>query len=323
MIPEEYEYSDPGLSSRVNDFGDEYHLPDDDEANQEKSILKDVKRLKRRYRNFGEYCEAMRLYQNYCNDLIDKYGGKKRFRFALAIGMVKEYIPFKPEIRNDKRNKPYIKGGEIWLNDKDEHETSYIESDISPIENPDISLGIDNDKGISKLLGNNFIMRKKISQELDAIDKFYSGKVKHPTRMTKRAQKRKILMKKYTKQSESPITDKLRDYDERLFMMYDVDEDDPDKVIMYKDVSINQEQADEIEADSALRNMGINLNRHSLSKKSRKVVRRNDKKKKKKSKNKTSDKWMKKFTNGEYDTFDEFERNMQELVSNGLRNANK
>ena len=69
--------------------------------------------------------------------------------------------------------------------------------------------------------------------------------------------------------------------------------------------------------------MGINLNRHSLSKKSRKVVRRNDKKKKKKSKNKTSDKWMKKFTNGEYDTFDEFERNMQELVSNGLRNANK
>jgi hypothetical protein len=117
MIPEEYEYSDPGLSSRVNDFGDEYHLPDDDEANQEKSILKDVKRLKRRYRNFGEYCEAMRLYQNYCNDLIDKYGGKKRFRFALAIGMVKEYIPFKPEIRNDKRNKPYIKGGEIWLVD--------------------------------------------------------------------------------------------------------------------------------------------------------------------------------------------------------------
>ena len=55
-------------------------------------------------------------------NLISKYGGKKKFKLYYAIGLVKEYLPkYKPELRHTKNNRPYIKEGkckeEITLDD--------------------------------------------------------------------------------------------------------------------------------------------------------------------------------------------------------------
>ena len=87
-----YEYTNPEYYSKVNDYGDDYHKPEEEVKKNELEL--EVRKLKRRYRSFDEWCDAINAYNNYMENLISKYGGKKKFKLYYAIGLIKEYIPY-------------------------------------------------------------------------------------------------------------------------------------------------------------------------------------------------------------------------------------
>ena len=112
------------------------------------------------------------------------------------------------------------------------------------------------------------------------------------------------------------MTERLDEHEKAKFVIDDTVYD-PDKVISYKGSLITMEQADELELDDQLRKYGIYLNKRYFSKASRKVIRRKEKANKKSKKKKNLEKFMDNFTDG-YSEFQEFERQMSQLVGSGL-----
>ena len=79
---------------------DEKEVPDDDQ-----SLLAKVKKLRRRYTNFVEYNGARVIYEEYMSNLIEKYGGLRKFELAYHLHHIKEFIPNQPRLKMTKRNR--------------------------------------------------------------------------------------------------------------------------------------------------------------------------------------------------------------------------
>lgn len=315
-----HQYKNQDYYPRVHDFGDGYHLPDEENVILGKDFLTEVKRLKRRYRSYEDFCAAMEIYQEYSQYLIDKYGGKKKFKLAYATGQVKELVPFKPELRETKVNKKYIHDGAVPVYENentDEYTQNSFEVDCHDLEDIDISFKIKAklDYDVEHSLGpSNY----DIVRELDIIDQFfaYGGKngPRKLSKKTKRDQKREMIRRQY--EEYISMSERLNEHEKAKFVIDDTVYD-PDKVISYKGSLITMEQADELELDDQLRKYGIYLNKRYFSKASRKVIRRKEKANKKSKKKKNLEKFMDNFTDG-YSEFQEFERQMSQLVGSGL-----
>ena len=311
-------YSNPEFNSQVNDFGDEYHQPDPVIDIEDKEMLEQIKSLKRRYRDFGEYCDAMDLFDAYIRQIVDRYGGKKQFRLFNQLGMVKEYIPFVPTLRRTKTNKLYIDKG-LPRVQTDRLDTSHIElPSIDETEDVDVSFKLKDQK--DKIFDSKVkdSTRNKVAQDIEQIERFYKGKVKHPTRLSKKVQKERILRQKFLKDDYVPVSKLEEEYYHRKDLgQYEII--DPDALVYYKGVTIGKLEAEELETRDILNELGFNLGINALGKKSRKVVKKAKKKskkekKKKKKEVKMSKKYMESFSKGNVQTFDEYERAMLNLV---------
>lgn len=73
----------------------------------------EVKNLKKKYSNFWDYLDAMQVYNNYMDKLVDRYGSKKNVRTYQKIGLLTEFVPEKPKLKGTKENRRLLKGGFI------------------------------------------------------------------------------------------------------------------------------------------------------------------------------------------------------------------
>ena len=316
-------YSNPEFNSQVNDFEDEYHLPDPEVKVVDNEMLSKLKSLKHRYRDFGEYCDAMDLFDSYIRQLVNKYGGKKRFRILYQLGLISEYIPVIPTLRRTKINKLYIEKG-LPRVQTDTFDTSYIEvPSIEDVEEPDVEFSLkdkDEDKIFDKSIKS--VSRDAVARDIDMIEKFYKSKVKHPTRLSKKAHKERILKHRFLVEDYVPI----KNLEEEYYRRKDLEEFevvDPEDVVYYKGVTIGKLEAEELEARDILNSIGFKLGINALGKKSRKVIKKAKKKnkkekKKKKKEAKMSKKYLDSFGNGSVQTFDEYQNAMLNLVYDKL-----
>jgi hypothetical protein len=319
-----YVYEDHGFDSKVNDFNDDYHKPELEISVTDSDTLKKVKSLKRRYRDFGEYCDAIIIFEDYMDDLIDAYGGKKRFKNMMLMGMVKEYIPVVPELKKTKFNKRYIDGKvSREFVDYDLLRNSVVEiPEDAPL--PEVVVGVKVHKNKGKLFEDKVTfgggIKEKLSADIDTIEQYYKHKVAHPTRLSKKAQKRRIKQQKLFDTDYVCLDERIKEYyykkDAGIY-----DDYDPKAIMYYKGSGIAVAEAEELEVYEFLKGLGFNMGKKSLGKKSRKIVRRNerkDKKARKKNKKevKLRKKYMAQFGNGEYQTFGDFEKAATDFVYN-------
>jgi hypothetical protein len=329
-----FEYSKEDYYSKVNDFGDDYHKAEEElSTGFDKELMTKVRTLKRKYRDFEEFYDAKEVYNQYADYLIEKYGGKKRFKFLYQIGMVKEYIPFCPELRNIKKNRPYIKQGLPLV---PEYEASWgpkvlTEEEWEELYKVGINFKLGKSKYSMKLRDEKRIrtsIESSVADDLNLISSYYSGRIKDPTALSHKSRRRKIMEERYKNNTYVPVAKRYAEYQERHWR-YDYDEDriDPDAYVFYKDVSLSIEEAQECELYDWLEQHGIKTRKRRLSKAARKVVRKTStlkikgkkKKKKKKGKNIMRTKFMDKFSKSGYNTFGDFAKEMQSLALEQIR----
>lgn len=81
----------------VQDFGDDYH---EDRSNRNDMDIK-VRSIKSMYTNFNLYIQAKEVYEKYMEMLYVKYGGEKVFNTLSVDGMITDYVPPLPKLKNN------------------------------------------------------------------------------------------------------------------------------------------------------------------------------------------------------------------------------
>ena len=318
-----YVYKDHGYDSQVHDYGDDYHRPDTEASITDSESLRRIKSLKRRYREFGEYCDAVIIFEDYMNELIDRYGGKKRFRNMLLMGLVKEYVPVIPQLKKTKFNKRYIEGGASReYVDHGLIRDMVLETDLTNDDIPEVEVGTKIHKNKGKLFEDKFTfgggIKEKLSADIETIEMYYKQKTNHPTRLSKKAMKRRIKQQKAFDDAYVSLEKRFKEYyrkkDDEIY-----DDYDPKQIIYYKGSAISASEAEELEVYDVLRGLGFNMGKKSLGKKSRKIIRKNERKEKKANKKnkkevKLRKKYMAQFGDGNYSTFEDFERAATDFV---------
>lgn len=90
-----------------NDFDDNYYATSF--VNDE--LIASVKKLRRRYTNFFDYAEALEVYNEYMDYLVDKYGGMKVIKNALKADVMQDPVPAKPKLKNTRKNRQFLRAG--------------------------------------------------------------------------------------------------------------------------------------------------------------------------------------------------------------------
>lgn len=330
----EYEYNNSAYYSEVNDFEDEYHEEDKEYSTDDPvmdRLLKKIRSHKRKYTNFAQWCQAKEEYIEYAERLIAKYGGKKRFKFLVAIGMVKDYIPLCPQLKKTTKNKMYVRSKNLIYVPKFDKISDLVESIIVPkkvLKKLNLNVDVVVTKGdidVRGMIGDNDI-KKNVDNSLMKIEAYYKGRTVKLTRRKKREQEAEIR-----KEIVAPKKDNGKSFKE-LMKKYEYNmnhgvyvEDIQEKVkrVKYRAVAITNEEAEEVEVYDALKALGLNIGNTIISKKSMKVIKKRDNggkkpKKKKKGKRYKREKEFKKITDKEYVRYDDFSNDLRKLSNNIL-----
>lgn len=91
------------------DFGDNYY----ERGMADTPLLKEAKKIRRRYNDFFDFCDAMEVYKEYMELLGEKYGSVKIVKQSAKEGMIDEYVPPKPKLKNTKKNRQLTAEGII------------------------------------------------------------------------------------------------------------------------------------------------------------------------------------------------------------------
>ena len=73
--------------------------------------LREVMKLKRRYNNFFQWLDAMRVYSNYREYIEASYGPFKKIRKMAEKGLVSIYLPPEPKLKKTRENKTMLESG--------------------------------------------------------------------------------------------------------------------------------------------------------------------------------------------------------------------
>ena len=319
-----YEYTNPEYYPKINDFGDDYHKDESElTTSYDRELMNKLRSMKRKYRDFDEYCQAKRIYNDYGKWLIEKYGGKKRLKFFHQLGLVKEYIPFCPELRKIKKNRSYVKGGLPLIHDleMDLPKPEQYSSEVTvKIKFSEIEM---KHKDIREMYFKEDI-RDSISSDLTLIGEFYKHRAPRPTRLDHKSVRKQLLQERYHNQDDIPFKKKIKKYNKRRYKLDFVETHiDPNAYTIYKDVSLNLTEVRKIETYEWLKGLGVRVSRKALGKAGRQVVRRsikfNKKGKKKKGKSIMRSKYMKDFKQKRYDSFKDFERDLLDVTEKKMR----
>jgi hypothetical protein len=92
-----------------NEFDDNYYQ----HSFVEDELTRTVKKLRRRYNDFFDWSEAMTIYNEYMEKLVDKYGSMRVIRNSLKINMMDDPVPSRPKLKNNRKNRQFLRSGVI------------------------------------------------------------------------------------------------------------------------------------------------------------------------------------------------------------------
>ena len=92
-----------------NDFDDNYYA----QSFVEDETTAMVKKLKHRYNDFFEWVDALEIYNEYMSIMIEKYGSLRVIKNALEVDMMDDPIPAKPKLKNNRKNRQFLRAGTI------------------------------------------------------------------------------------------------------------------------------------------------------------------------------------------------------------------
>ncbi len=93
----------------TNDFGEDYYSKG---VSNDPLIMK-AKSIRRKYSNYFDYIDAINLYNEYIDLLIDKYGSWSLIKNSYKVGMLDEILPPRPRLKKNRKNKEYMRAGII------------------------------------------------------------------------------------------------------------------------------------------------------------------------------------------------------------------
>lgn len=109
----------------VRDFGDEYHQ----DVDITDPVVRDARNIRRRYQNPIEFAYANIALDEYLETLVHKYGGPNKFKLALELGLVTEYLPPIPKMKGGARIRSLMASGRILGN-----KPGYVRHEDMPTE---------------------------------------------------------------------------------------------------------------------------------------------------------------------------------------------
>lgn len=110
-----------------NDFGDDYYKIG---VSSDPLVLK-ARGLRKKYSNYFDYLEAMHIYNEYMDMLIDKYGSLSIVKNSYKAGVFDDILPSKPRLKRSKKNKEFLRVGDIpshKILESGDNEIEFIES---------------------------------------------------------------------------------------------------------------------------------------------------------------------------------------------------
>lgn len=97
----------------MNDFEDNYFQESIIQEDEYASGAYQARKIRKKYNNYFEYIEAMTIYDEYMDKLLNKYGSFRVIRNLLKDGSLPDFVPQKPYLKDKKRNRRLLESGVV------------------------------------------------------------------------------------------------------------------------------------------------------------------------------------------------------------------
>lgn len=312
----------------VLDYGDNYHKRDDEPMSD---LERDVRKLKGRYRDLIKYNQALIIYDEWMSYLSDRYGGSDILKKMIKNGLVDEYVPRKPRLKNSKTLKYLYKhkilvsslpsGGKIKDDDAFD---KYMERYFPEDEYVEPQFNIVKDKIANKISAeydtSPYFKSYSFASDAQYLEQYFSSKNKPKKKDKSKGKKKK----------EDPIL--LKDIIDGVYKPDPNAEDESDNAYVrpYGTLLLSGSRTKEMEMYHKLNEAGWNS--YKIMKNAKYSKRERDMfkpiKKAKKKKKKRTEKMMKQLgvedsivqiiNDMGYDDFEDYQREMLSMTSDDL-----
>ena len=255
-------YDESLLEVYVLDYDDNYHR---DENAPTTEFEREVRKIKARYRDISKYNGAVSLYSEYMEYLENKHGGPELFKIKNKAGLIDDYIPPKPRIKNTKelrflkKNKIIIGTVGRFLIDDDELD-SVIDMYSDDMNLDNITIEHRRDKNAEKLIDDDTGMKKyrnigyqSFRTDVDFLDYYFknkniNSKNKKNGKKNKKTKKEKIL-----------ISDLMRsDYEDHFYSEDEYMGDSDQSLMLYNNLLLSTGTVKELDVYHKLNDVGWN-----------------------------------------------------------------
>lgn len=296
----------------AQDFGDDYHRTGNEPSTE---LERNVRKIRRRYRNLHDYLPAAADYKEYMTLLAQKHGGTQLFKLKLKNGLIEEFIPHLPRMKNTPMNR-YLMKNKIVLSEmkvktiKCEELLKFMNENSMHIEEYKTKEKLD--KNAERILEKEGIQNRikniKNIHSLDHLEEYFKSKNNKSD-------------KEYQDSLDAcSLKDLMKaNYEDKI---YDTSEEDD--VIFYRGRYLNRDSVNEIKTFETFSSYGWNSLKIMKSKCSSKSLTRIMKEKSKESKKKnkkrksTDDFLTQLTTDNNYSTFSDFEEDMLSFTSRDI-----
>ena len=138
----------------INDFGVDYYRI----GTMNDPVILKARNLRKKYSNFFDYVDALEIYKEYVQYLIDKYGSWSIVKNSAEVGMLDEFLPSEPKLKMTKKNKQYLRAGTVPSRkyfDTDPADVNLVASQMFPTQTGESISDFDDgkiDKSIKKII---------------------------------------------------------------------------------------------------------------------------------------------------------------------------
>lgn len=304
----------------VFDFNDNYHRLSNEPSSE---LEKAARRIRRRYRHVSEYMDALNTYKEYMALLIHKHGGPDLFKIKMKNEIIEDFIPARPQMKNNETNKMILKHKILISGVKSKViNTELIEQIEEELEDM-IPRGV-------YAFHLDTKMRDRIANEIIRTDTFDS---KFSSKQLRKADsidyleeyfRKKNVVAKSQKEEKQKMVSLTRiindDYDELI-----EDTEDQDDVIYFQGAFMHRTAVQELQTYQDLGGFGWNsmkiMRDKGVSKKLTNHVKKQNKMNKKKKKNKKKsegDDFLQYLVDDTGESFADFEKDMLNFTSENV-----
>lgn len=301
----------------VVDFGDNYHRLSDEPSTE---LEREARKIRRKYKNIAEYMNALAVYREYMALLALKHGGPELFKIKLKNDLIEDFVPPKPTLKKNKINKLLLKKKIIVSRAKvNKIDKEKLEEIIKSNEENKLPLRPD----LVKVKEKVDPVAKKIIKK-DDFNKVSLKKVKNISHIDFLEEyfRTKNKMENKDKESTHISLSKIAsgEYEDLI-----KDTREEDEVIFYRGNYMNRETVQDLQMYQQLGELGWNslkiMKDKGVSKRITKILKnqnKKNKKKKKKKKKKVDDFLVQVMVDNDYDSFEEYEREMLDFTAKNI-----